>query len=240
VKQVIIARDDLLLSPNDVIIECKGERIGSHAIILRRCEYFTTLLDNADLGNYGPDNIKTISLPPAFIHDPSDLRKFLMVLYNTLNESDDDDLKHYSKENIVALAELAHYFDAPLVLAMCDGILASNYASWFPGKLVWLTQVAIKTHLPTLQDACVAELAADGSDLLAHLDNGRGILSRNPTFLCQIISALFMKREKLLKDGGSAVLSALRGIGCNGYKKWQRSRTDYAANTINDVLKKIA
>jgi hypothetical protein len=188
---VVTARDDLLLSPQDVIIECEGERIGSHSLILRHCEYFTTLLDNADLGNYGPGNIKTISLPPTFNHDSNDLRKFLMALCNTLNESDDDDPEQYSKENIIALAELAHYFDAALVLAACDSVLVNKYALWFPGKFVWLAQVAIKSHLPMLQALCAAELAShvNGSEVLALLGSGRGIPSRNPIFLCQIISA---------------------------------------------------
>jgi hypothetical protein len=84
----VLSKTDVLMSPQDVIIDCNGEQIRAHSIALRRCEYFATLLDNADLGSYGPDHIKTITLPTTFDHDASKVRKYIMVLYDTLNKID--------------------------------------------------------------------------------------------------------------------------------------------------------
>jgi hypothetical protein len=58
-----------------------------------------------------------------------------------------------------------------------------------------LTQVAIKYHLPLLRAVCTAELATniDGTGLLAHLDQGRGVLCRDPVFMTEVITTLHQK-----------------------------------------------
>jgi hypothetical protein len=145
-----LTKDELLLSPQDVIIECKDKRIGCHSIVLRGCEYFTTRLENADLGAYGPDNIKTITLPTAFDHDASQVREFLIMLYNI--ECDGALARYYlGKENVIALTELAHYFGAAVLLVACDEALARNHSRWFSGELPWLAEVAAKNHLTILR-----------------------------------------------------------------------------------------
>jgi hypothetical protein len=144
-----LKKDILLLSPQDVIIECKDKRIGCHSIVVRRCTFFATLLDSMG-GTYGPDNIKTITLPTTFDHDPSQVREFLMMLYNI--ECDGALARYYlSKENVIALTELAHYFGAAVLKAACDEALARNHSSWFPGELPWLAEAAAKNHLKILR-----------------------------------------------------------------------------------------
>jgi hypothetical protein len=58
--EVIIKKMNVMMSPQDMIIVCDGERIRAHSVSLHQCEHFATLLENADLGSYGPDNIRTI------------------------------------------------------------------------------------------------------------------------------------------------------------------------------------
>jgi hypothetical protein len=190
---VVIKKKDVLMSPQDVIIECKGEYIQTHAVVLRRCEYFATLLDNADLDSAGPGSIKIIALPATFDHNPSELREFIMVLYDTIEATGAAHLEHYvSLENVVALVELAHYFHAPLLQAACDEALANFGLVWFPDKLLWLMQVAIKNHLPLLRTDCMAALAGNivETGLLAHFDRGHGALCKDPVFVTELITIL--------------------------------------------------
>jgi hypothetical protein len=197
IAEPVLSKTDVLMSPQDVIIECSGEQIRAHSIALRRCEYFATLLDNADLGSYGPDLIKTITLPTTFSHDAKEVRKFIMVLYDTLDNADRHLVhQHISPENIIAFTELAHYFGSPGLLSLFDYALSKRYLVWFRAEeFPWLTQVAIKNHLPLLRAACTTELATniDGTGLLVHLDKGRGVLCRDPVFMTEVITTLHQK-----------------------------------------------
>jgi hypothetical protein len=107
----LIKKKDVLMSPQDVIIEYKGEQIRTHSSMLYRCKYFAALFDSADLGSYGPDSIKTISLPAIRDHDANEVGNFVMVLYNCVDPADGALLtQQISKENVIVLAELAHYY----------------------------------------------------------------------------------------------------------------------------------
>jgi hypothetical protein len=151
---------DVFMSPQDVIIEYKGEQIRTHAIVLRRCKYIATILDNVDLETYGSENMKIIQLPAAFQHDASEMREFVMLLYDTLGGTlgGNPHANHIGPENVISLAQLAHYFDSHDVNAACDRALANNFEVWFPGKLVWLTQAAIKNHLFSERETCIIEM----------------------------------------------------------------------------------
>jgi hypothetical protein len=116
-----------------------------------------------------------------------------MMLYNALDKA--SGALTIFKENVIALAELAHYFDAPEILHLCDKNLARKYSDWFPDKVLWLTQLAIKNHLPKLRAVCMAKLdtSVDGTELLAHLNNGRGDLSKDSVFMTEIVTTLHQK-----------------------------------------------
>jgi hypothetical protein len=123
--ELSIKKKYVLMSPQDVIIECSGEKIRTHSVILRRCKYFAILFDDADLDAH--DAIKIIKLPATFDHSPSQVREFVMVLSNTLKEADAILLKHQlTEDNALFLAELAHYFAAPILQAACDEALAGR------------------------------------------------------------------------------------------------------------------
>jgi hypothetical protein len=199
-KNLVIKKRDIFMSPHDVIIECKGEDIQTHSTVLRRCNYFTTLLDNAGLDNHADfrEKIKIIPLPAAFDHKPSEVSEFVMVLYDTLDEADADNLRDTIRQkNVFSLAQLAHYFDAPVLNMACDMALANNREVWIPGKLIWLAEEAIKSHLLSLQETCTIELAADidGAGLLAHFNYGRGVLCKNPAFLTELMSTMYTQHK---------------------------------------------
>jgi hypothetical protein len=93
----------------------QGQRDSNSLYRPRRCNYFTTLLDNANLDDES-DKIKIIPLPAAFDHEPIEVREFVMVLYDTLDEDDAANLRaSIRQENVFSLAQLAHYFDAPVL-----------------------------------------------------------------------------------------------------------------------------
>jgi hypothetical protein len=167
---------------------------------LRQWKYFATLLDNTDLGSYGPDKIKIITLPAAFNHCPNEVREFLMMLYNSLDIA--SGALTVFKENVIALAELAHYFDAPEIQHLCDNNLARKHSAWFPDKVLWLTQLAIKNHLPVLRAVCMARLdtSIGKTELLAHLNKGCGDLSKDPVFMTEIVTTLHQKFTTLKQD----------------------------------------
>jgi hypothetical protein len=168
----LIKKLDVLMSPQDIIIECKGEPIQTHSVVLRRCKYFATLLENADLDSSGLASLKIIPLPATFAHAPSEVREFIMVLYDTIDVAGPGAAlleQHIGRKTVFMVAELTHYFDAPFLHDKCDKALASKHLVWLPrpDKLPWLTQVATKTRLPRLRAACFIKLAAniDGSSL---------------------------------------------------------------------------
>jgi hypothetical protein len=223
-----IRKMDVLMSPQDVIIACKGETIQTHSIVLRRCKYFATLLDNAvlDSGGAGPGNLKIIPLPATFDHEASEVREFIMVLYDTIEVAGPGAVlpeQYIGRENVFMLAELAHYFDAPFLHAECDKALASKHLVWFPrpDKLPWLMQVATKTHLPLLRASCLIKLATNihGSRLLVHFDQGRGGLCKDPVFVTDLVTILdqYMQKyaklramvSKLQQEGPGAICRAL-------------------------------
>jgi hypothetical protein len=188
----VIKKRDVLVSPHDITIECKGKGIRTHSTVLRRCDYFAALLDNADLDN-GSDTTKIIPLPAAFGHGPREVSEFVMVLYDTLDEADAANLQaSIRQENVILLAQLAHYFDAPVLQAACDTALADNHEVWFPGKLVWLSEEATKNHLLSLRKSCIIKLAADidGAGLLEHLKEGQGMLCKDPVFMTELTIAM--------------------------------------------------
>jgi hypothetical protein len=185
-----------------MIIVCDGERMRTHSVSLHQCEYFATLLENADLGSYGPDNIRTIALPDTFDHDSMEVKEFIMVLYDTLDPADRTLLRHHIRQdNVIALTQLAHYFGAPVLQAECDEMLTMMNLTWFPDKLLWLTQVAIKNHLPRLKVGCAFNLATNfsvnGTGLLADFDHGRGALCRDPVFVTEFVTILHQKFVEL-------------------------------------------
>jgi hypothetical protein len=247
-----ITKMDVFMSPQDVIIECKGERIRTHGIVLRRCKYFATLLEDADLETYGSERIKVISLPPTFDHAPSAVREFVMVLYDIL----DNDIHHIGQGNVISLAQLAHYFDSHDVNDACDRALANNFEVWFSGKLVWLTQEAIKNHLFSVRETCIIELAADieGAGLLAHFDDGRGALCKDPAFVTELVATLSYKKgehnkaqariRRLQEEGPPAVLQELTGLianacrGLNSQSAIEVTRQE-VLRLIGRVLKKF-
>jgi hypothetical protein len=112
-------RENVLLSPQDVVVQCKSHMISTHSKVLRQCKYFTTILDDAEL-----DNNKTITLPDSF--DPRKVREFIRTLYDCL---DCDSRLHLVDSlkamNTISLTEMAHYFDAPILQTACDEALAS-------------------------------------------------------------------------------------------------------------------
>jgi hypothetical protein len=137
-------KEDVLVSPQDVSIECKGEQIRTHSVVIRRCAYFAAIFDNVELDS-GSDNTKIIPLPDAFYYNPKEMRKFVVAHYFTLDEADAAQLKQQiGKENIFSLAQLSYYFDSPVFLVACDESLASNHCIWFPGSLLLMAQLAIK------------------------------------------------------------------------------------------------
>jgi hypothetical protein len=102
-------KEGVLLSPQDVVVECKGHKISTHSNALRLCKYFTTILDDAGL-----DDNKPITLPDSF--DPLKVREFICTLYDCLDSDSRLHLDHTLKAgNIISLTELAHYFDAPIL-----------------------------------------------------------------------------------------------------------------------------
>jgi hypothetical protein len=223
-EEVVISwkKEDVFMSPQDVSIECKGEQIRTHSVVLRRCAYFAAILDNVELDS-GSDNTKIIPLPDAFYHDPNEVRKFVVAHYFTLDEADAAQLKQQiSKENVVSLAQLSHYFDSPVLLAACDESLASNHFIWFPGSLLLMAQVAIKNHLPLLRATCAADFANNSEEtrLLVHLDQGRSVLCKDPAFVSELITVLNQKhvslaemyhkeRAAIKRDGPRLILGAL-------------------------------
>jgi hypothetical protein len=148
------------MSPQDVIIVCNDITIRTHSVVLHQSNYFATLLDDAELDTSGSDSIRTIPLPAAFDYTPSEVREFIMVLYDTIDVAGVALQEHFIvRENVIALAQLAHYFDAPLLQIACDKILAKRYAVCFPNQIPFLKQVAITNHLPDLREACMDKLA---------------------------------------------------------------------------------
>jgi hypothetical protein len=183
-------------------VQGRGEYIQTHAIVLRRCKYFATLLDNANLDSAGPGSIKIIALPATFDHNPSELRDFIMVLYDSIEATGAAQLEQFiSLENVVALAELSHYFDAPILLAACDKALADFGLVWLPDKFpwLWLMQVAIKNYLPLLRTECMAVLAGNvvETGLLAQFDRGHGALCKDPVFVTELTTILNQKHVHL-------------------------------------------
>ena len=67
------AKNGVLLSPQDVVIECKGKQISTHAAALRVSKYFAAILDVP-----GRDKDEPIVLPDSF--NPSKLSDFVCVL----------------------------------------------------------------------------------------------------------------------------------------------------------------
>jgi hypothetical protein len=190
----LIKKKDVLMSPQDVIIECKGEQIRTHSSILYRCKYFATLLDKVDLGSDGPDSVKTIPLPARLDHDANEVREFVMVLYNCLDPADCALLTHQiSKENVIMLAELAHYFDSPVQHNACDNALTTNHVVWFPECFSWLMEWAIKNHLSLLRAPCKTAPTANiqSTGLLTCFSQGCGALCKEAVIIsCQGCGAL--------------------------------------------------
>jgi hypothetical protein len=200
--EISFKKRDVLMSPQDVIIECRGEKIRTHSAVLRRCKYFATLLDDADLD--ADDGIKIIKLPVTFDHGPSEVREFVMVLSNTINEADVVLLKHQlTDENVLFLAELAHYFDAPILQAACNEALTGEIGRDLASHedLFWLLLFAIKNHLPRMRAGLIAELAdnIDGTELLEHFDQGRGALCKDPVFVTELVTILNEKSNKVFE-----------------------------------------
>jgi hypothetical protein len=82
-------------------------------------------------------------------------------------------------------------------------------------------QVATKTRLPRLRAVCFIKLAAniDGSRLLAHFDQGRGGLCKDPVFVTGLVTVLDQHMQnyaklramvsKLQQEGPGAICLAL-------------------------------
>jgi hypothetical protein len=175
----------VLLSLQDVTIECNGEKIGAHSLALRMSKHFATILDDTDLGD-----TKAIPLPDTF--NPNKVREFVCALYNCLDVDTDQLEKNISAINVVSLAELAHYFDAPLLHFACDKLLAINQHFWFPYQLLLMTQFSITHHLPNLRRKCTDLIGSDihGCGLIAHLDGGRGDLAKDTLLMVELIGKL--------------------------------------------------
>jgi hypothetical protein len=109
------------LSPQDVVIECNGEKISTHSAILHLSQYFATILDDTDFDGKHP-----IVLPASFL-DPSKVREFVSILYDCL-DIESGLLEHYiTSSNVMSLAAMAHYTDAPILHTACDKALANKH-----------------------------------------------------------------------------------------------------------------
>jgi hypothetical protein len=175
----------VLLSLQDVTIECNGEKISAHSVALRMSKYFTTILDDTDLGD-----TNALPLPDSF--DPSKVREFVCALYNCLDVNTDQLEKNINLINVVSLAELAHYFHALLLHFACDKLLAINQHFWFPCQLLLVTQFSIMHHLPNLRRKCTELIGSDihGCGLIAHMDGGRGDLANDTLLMVELIGKL--------------------------------------------------
>jgi hypothetical protein len=146
-------------------------------VALRLSKYFTTILDDTDLGD-----TKAIPLPDSF--DPSKVREFVYALYNCLDVDTDQLEKDTSSLNVVSLAELAHF--------ACDKLLAIDQHFWFPCQLLLITQFSITHHIPNLRRKCTELIESDihGCGLIAHLDGGRGDLAKDTLLMVELIGKL--------------------------------------------------
>jgi hypothetical protein len=188
-KKLKTAKHSALMSPQDLVIECNGEKISTHTVILRQSKYFAAILDEP-----GRDKGDPIVLPDSF--DPRNLREFVCVLCECLGAVESYQLEEFfDKGNIISLTELEHYFDVPLLHAACDTTLAREYRTWFPAdQIFYLTKFSITHHLPLLKRKCASKIVEgnreEGHDaLLAHLDKGRGDLAKDPAFMTELFTA---------------------------------------------------
>jgi hypothetical protein len=198
-------KNAVLTSPQDVVIECQGEKIQAHAAALRKSVYFATILDEVDLGE-----TKTITLPDTF--EPENVRAFVCALYDCLDPDDYAQVYSSLKANgIVSLAELSHYFDTPLLHAACSHALADKHKRWFPQQLLLVTQVAITNHLLLLRNVCTESIRSDidGSGLLAHLHRGRGDLAKDSELMAELVTELHDSLIGAQYDGRCGISKAL-------------------------------
>jgi hypothetical protein len=70
--------------------------------------------------------------------------------------------------------------------------LASKHTDWFPDQLLLVTQFSITHHLPLLRSDCTSTIIAgniNGSGLIAHLDGGKGDLSKDSVLMTELFTA---------------------------------------------------